>query len=227
MQTGSHPLGSRPACGFFAYLHQSIGGLGQFFSAVSGSLLAVTSNLALGFGLVVFAIWGTVTARKPEHYPEKIPFLLVAASYLCLLLLFNLTWINDPFSGRFLWFLPLCLMPAICLVLSRSPAWCLILLCPLLLGFPTYRVLRYGATGIVSSGRVADSSFVRIRVCYLLTTKESGFLAKWVRVRPPTFPWMFRWKKGVPPAAQETVQFINSDFLPPNPAGNTQSEVPP
>jgi hypothetical protein len=135
-QMNSHPLGSHPSYSFAAYLHQSVAGLGAFFSPTSRTPVAMVANVVLGIGFTAFVVWGIVITRRAERCLVRIPFLLASVAYLFLLIVFNLTWINDPLGRRYIWFLPLCIIPGICLLVPKRPVFWLLLLYPIVLGLP-------------------------------------------------------------------------------------------
>jgi len=206
-QTHAHPLGSHPNYSLAGYIYQSVAGLGEFFSPTSRTPVWAAANVALGIGLIGFVVWGILATRRSERWPVGVPFLLASLAYVFLLVLFNLTWVNDPLNGRFLWFFPLSVIPGICLLVRRRSVYWLMLLYPLVLGLPAYRVARYSWTGIVPSGRMTKPGDLRIRVCYFLTAMKDGRPPlQCVRVYAPTYPWMARWKPGLPEGSQEAVK---------------------
>ena len=189
-QGSSHHFGTS-AFSFPTYVYQSISGLGVFFLPFSFSFASKAANLALGSVIALFSVWGALAINDSTRYRERIPFIVVCVYYLSLLLLFNVIWVSDPMSGRFLWLIPLGLLPAVCILVSTKPAWCYLLLGLLLLGFPTFRFVRYARIGITNTNW-ADPVLV-IRPSFLLTTNSSSVSSRFVRIKPPAFPWQARW----------------------------------
>jgi hypothetical protein len=206
-QGHSHPVGTRPRYGFIEYLYQSLSGLGEFFFTTASSRITGAASMLLGCGIVVLAAWAFVSAKGTDTYTRRLPVVVALVFYLFLLFVFNLTWIAAPLRYRHLYFLPLCLIPGICLPFSRKPLAVAVLLCPLILVAQGYRVVHWSVAGIVGPASFQHPANDVISVRYFLTGRKTELCpAGYVRVHPPTFEYMKRWSVEESASSQESVK---------------------
>jgi hypothetical protein len=187
------------------YLAQSISGIGDFFLSSSPALLLARG--AIG-GVFVLGLLG-LFARRKEAEPSRryrAALLLTALSYAFLFLIFTVTWVDssfrvyserDPLSGRFLWYIPLALVP-VYLGASRNKPILLGALVALVLAASIGRTFVWVSKALVQplttfSSEALDLS---IRPDYFLTSAHPERRPSHaIQVIPPTYPWMRRWNE--------------------------------
>jgi hypothetical protein len=184
-QSESHPLGHSNHI-LLGTVYESLNGLGEFFFSSSPAPAAEIVRVILGFSLLTFVGWSLCAGKATSSPSIRVPILMAAIPYLLLNLLFNLIFIDSALNWRFLWFIPLCVVPVMCLKAKTMSV--VILLCPILVGMQAYRVIRCIPRGAVRQ------DLTDIRCSYFISTKTNeppppGFVA----VRPPTFKWQSRW----------------------------------
>jgi hypothetical protein len=65
---------------------------------------------ALLLGLLGFLLYAVLLRGEPQSKVARFMLLFVASSIVILYLIFNMTFVADPFKGRYLWFVPLMLV---------------------------------------------------------------------------------------------------------------------
>lgn len=203
-QLESHPPGS-PQHSPLALAGQSLLSLGDLFLSSSPRLWPVRA--ALGLALLLF-LGGALLFRKKLNLPALSVSALVLAgfSFLLLFVLFNVTWIDSGLSGRFLWYVPLALLPVLLQVTQRRMLVLLCILVPLL-GVSAARNLKWVARSVVAplppSATVATD--MHIRPWYYLTEIHPEQRPEGTtQVVPPTYSWMPRWEKSELPGEERT-----------------------
>ena len=194
-QGGSHPVGAGDQ--FFpvvAYLHQSALTLGQFF--FSNANEHRTLSLILGVGFIVTSLVTWQMTRVTDRSAWR-SMLLTILSYLSLLALFCWTPVYNPISSRFLWAVPLGVVPVLFVMAHRQAAWLTIALAVLVCTFPAKRTVQFAVRGRLQEQTYSNeyqSSFI-IYPRYVLTTKSDPVSKPtWYHVRPPTYPWQKRYR---------------------------------
>ncbi len=202
-QAGSHPLS-----GHFIdpsrRLNESLIGMGNFFFNDPG-----VWNALIGVVFFVLPVLLTAVTWK-NRSPRWLPAVLLSAylGFAFLFVIFNSTYISNRLHGRFLWFLPLVLGPALIVLLRKSR---LLAICALLcLLLPSLlRSVKYSFEGFVprinlSEGFAPD---IHIRPEYYLTSDRNRKPGKdALMIRPPAYPWLTRWKPDIDSSVQYRVR---------------------
>lgn len=127
-QLHSHPPSGLARYTALDYLRQAFGDLAYRLGPNWGYLGALLLLAAL-VTLSLFFI-RRANPASPTHQAARHVLVVAAAAACTLFALFNLTWIADPFSGRFIWYMPLTLAVSLAsgaTVAPRSLGKCLCL----------------------------------------------------------------------------------------------------
>jgi hypothetical protein len=223
-QTTSHVFNG-PVYSSKEYFLQVILSMGDFL--LSYSLALVSLRFWLGLGVLSAVVAVLVFRRRLKVSAECQAAAAVALLSLAFLFgLFHLTRIKDPLAWRFLWFLPLALVPVLLRTSARNRlafAGCLTLCLMSSVG----RTIKWTALGVVSAVRVdaARVTDIHIRSWYFLTSDHFGRRPPGTRqVFPPTYPWMARWAQlSIPEEQRGTVRFVpaKSAAVPPPDTGRS------
>jgi hypothetical protein len=121
--------------------------------------------------------------------------LILIVSYAALFAIFILTWIDSRLAGRFLWYVPLVLVPVFLRVVSQRRLATAFLLV-VFLAVPLGRNVKWAGKGLVSRLPVTQvlASEEEIRSIYYLTAMYPVRCPEGaIQVVPPCYPWMRRW----------------------------------
>jgi len=190
-QSRSHApsLGGRHSFG--AYLSQLATDVSYRFSPLRMNagfvlvlcILAVSASYAFGHGS---------RAGSASRIRHLLGFLVIGT--IGLLALFNLTWVNDPLSGRFIWYLPLLLVVVLAAVAAheRRPLMSAISVGLLVVAtaIQCERTLTHVIDRSSRAARADVQGDTTIRPDYFqMPMRRQGDL---VLVSPPEFPWISR-----------------------------------
>ena len=196
------------------YVIQTLTGLGEFFVPAVAGHLPLRAAAGLTGIAVVLVTAGLAIFRRRLSLPAA-PFaaiLATALSGLFVFLLFNLTFVDSRLSGRFLWFVPLTLVP-VWLRAARASRLTGSVLLVAVLAMPAVRIATLVVTGVLPTTGAARPEDVGIRPDYFLTTTHPERRPPHARqVIPPSYPWMERWHRSSRPEAErQTVRILSPE----------------
>lgn len=204
-QTGSHALS--------ASAYTPVETVWQLFCGIGSNLIS-TSSLPVQFAVGCLVVAGllAIAVRRPravEAARGVVSGRVVVLSLAALFVLFNLTRLEAPLSGRFLWYVPLAAMPVFFAQCGHRLAWVAALMV-FTVGVSGWRVSKFLRAGALPpfSGHPTEAPAVYVPAEYFLTTRPDAPLPPGtVRVEPPTYPWMQRWSEtSLPEATKRSVK---------------------
>jgi len=211
-QGGSHPValgGQIFSTG--AYLQQTALTLGQFFFSNGNTSRGIATLLGTGLALASLAAWWTQRNSNP---PVWRALTITLVGYLSLLALFCWTEVFNPMSGRFLWAVPLSVVPPMLIFAGRRPTWQISVLFLLLCAFPMKRSITFAVQGRLHEQVYADTyqtSFI-IYPRYVMSTRSATpSPARGHLIRPPSYPWQKRFSDIGPANRPKDVKLLPAD----------------
>ena len=118
---------------------------------------------------------------------------MVLLSLAGLFVVFNLTFIYCPLHGRFLWYVPLAIVPVLFFAAKDRPVLIgLLMVCTLgVSGWRAVKAVHFGAVPALTGA--PDPTCFHMRSEYYLTSNPNGIPPKGMTaVIPPTFNWIKR-----------------------------------
>lgn len=211
-QTGSHGVGNAQVVPWF-HLGKSINAVGTFFLPVTPYLKWTRFLVGLGFGSgVAFLFIGSRRCQLTEL--ERMLILFVLLSYLVLFVLFCVTFVHNPLGDRFLWYIPLTLVPVVFRVVPKRSFDVLCLFIALTAG-PLYVAGQAVVNAAVPylPATVESVPDIHIRPWYFLTDVHPSRCPANARVViPPSYPWMHRWQESsLAPEERRSVRFLDKN----------------
>jgi hypothetical protein len=194
------------------HLGKSFIAVGTFFLPVAPCLKWTRFLIGLVFGSGVAVLFFFAECCRLQAVERKV-ILFVLLSYLALLVLFCLTFVHNPLADRFLWYIPLALVPVLFRVASRQSFVVACLFVALAAG-PLYVAGHAVVHSAVPFLPVTVESVpdLAIRPWYFLTDGHPSQCPADARVVfPPSYSWMGRWHEStLAPEERQRVRLSQS-----------------
>lgn len=156
----------------------------------------ITRTLIGVFMACGIALLAIVSSKKTERFRVRKVSLLVLLSYMGLYGIFNLAPITDPLMDRFLWYIPLAIVPAVFRVV-HTRKWLMALTIAICLSVSVKRSLVLSVTAAVRPCRKDEttvSSNYILSYYWLGPDYQKTVRSELERISPPTYPWQARWE---------------------------------
>ncbi len=156
-------------------------------------ILRIVIGISMACGIAVLVILPVKAIGGSGVRNVSVTVLL---SYVCLYGLFNLVHIADPFMDRFLWFIPLAIVPAVFRV-AHSRKGLMTLAIVLCLSISVIRSVVMSVTAVTPCrchDAIVKSKYI-LRYHWLLPNQQNTVRAGLERITPPTYPWQARWER--------------------------------
>ncbi|HYC55941.1 MAG TPA: hypothetical protein VEL28_13485 [Candidatus Binatia bacterium] len=181
---------------FVEYVEQSLDGIGRLFMSAE----PWSHSLRIGAGvLMCAAVAGLLVAHRQAAISLRCraALMLAAGNFLALLAVFSATWVMDPLSSRFLWQVPLIIVPVLLCAASHRPALALALAALLTLN-AAVRTAAWAHSALLPALPASDATRTdgRILPWYFVSFRHPENAPSGTRaIHVPTYSWLDRWHR--------------------------------